>query len=337
VRRTCLAIMLFMLGATAPALAQKPVDFSGKTINFIVSFEAGGPYDLYSRVVARHLGRHLPGKPAVIVQNMPGAGGMAGINYLYNVAPKDGTTFGVVSQTVAIGQLLQNAPGIKYDVRKATWVGRINSNVELLHTWAISKFRSIDDARQREVVVAGTGPTSSSVVFPRLMNNLIKTRFKVVSGYRGPTTAQLALERGEVEAIVKPWSAIKVENAQLLRENKLFPILQYVTERNPELAKTPAVVELAETPEQRQIFALFASGGSIGTSVLAPPELPDSITQTLRAAFTAVMLDAAFQQDTKKANIDTDPLAGDVLQKTVAEIFSIPASTVEHAKQASAN
>ena len=110
-----------------------------------------------------------------------------------------------------------------------------------------------------------------------------------------------------------------------------------MTERNPELAKTPAVVELAETPEQRQIFALFASGGSIGTSVLAPPELPDSITQTLRAAFTAVMLDAAFQQDTKKANIDTDPLAGDVLQKTVAEIFSIPASTVEHAKQASAN
>jgi hypothetical protein len=169
------------------------------------------------------------------------------------------------------------------------------------------------------------------------MNNLIKTRFKVVSGYRGPTSAQLALERGEVEAIVKPWSAIKVENAQLLRENKLFPILQYVTERNPELAKTPAVVELAETAEQRQIFALFASGGSIGTSVLAPPELPDSVTRTLRTAFTAVMLDAAFQEDTKKANIDTDPLPGEALQNSVGAIFSIPASTVEHAKRASLN
>jgi tripartite-type tricarboxylate transporter receptor subunit TctC len=335
VRRFCFAIMLFMSGTTAPALAQKPVDYSGKTINFIVSFEVGGPYDLYGRLVARHIGRHLPGKPTVIVQNIPGAGGMVGINYLYNVAPKDGTAFGVVSQTVAIGQLLENAPGIKYDVRKATWIGRINSNVEVLHTWAISNFRSIDDARQREVVVAGTGPTSSSVVFPRLMNNLIKTRFRIVSGYRGPTSAQLALERGEVEAIVKPWSAIKVENAQLLRENKLFPILQYVTERNRELPKTPAVVELAETAEQRQIFTLFASGGSVGTSVLAPPGLSDDVARTLRTAFAAVMQDPAFQEEAKKTNIDTDPLPGEVLQKSVAEIFSIPASVVKHAKDAS--
>jgi tripartite-type tricarboxylate transporter receptor subunit TctC len=334
--RSLIAFLLFSLSAVAPSLAQqKPDDFSGKTINFIVSFEAGGPYDLYGRLVARHLGKHLPGKPLVVVQNMPGAGGMNGINYLYNVAPKDGTTIGVVSQTVAIGQLLENAPGIKYDVRKSNWVGRINSNVEVLHSTGNSKFRSIDDARQREVVVAGTGPTSSSVVFPRLMNNLIKTRFKVVAGYRGPTSAKLALERGEVEAIVKPWSAIKVENAQQIRENQFYPIVQYVTERHPELSKTPAVVELATSPEQRQIFGLFASGGSIGTSVLAPPGLPESVVATLRKAFTAAIQDPAFRAEAAKANIDIASMPGDLLQKTVAQIFSIPAPIVERAKRVS--
>src|SRR4051812_12781361 len=195
------AAITLLLSCLCPneSKAQQPVSFKGKTINFVISFEAGGPYDLYGRLVARYIGPHLPGAPLVVVQNMPGAGGMLGINYLYNVAPKDGTAFGMVSQTVAIGQLLQNAPGIKYDVRNATWVGRVNSNVEVVYSWHTSSFRSIDDARRREVVVAGTGPTSSSVVFPRLMNALLDMHFKVVTGYQGPTSAHLALERGEVE------------------------------------------------------------------------------------------------------------------------------------------
>jgi hypothetical protein len=211
----------------------------------------------------------------------------------------------------------------------------MTSNVELLHTWWTSKFRSIDDARRREVIVAGTGPTSSSVVFPRLLNNLIHTRFKVVTGYRGPASAQLALERGEVEAIVKPWSSIKAENADLLKEHKLFPILQYVTTRHPELADTPAVVDLAENQEQRQIFSLFASGGSIGTSVLAPPNVPDRVTQVLRQAFTDTMKDPALLAEAEKTRIDLDPMPGQDLQKVASEIFSIPSPVVEHAKQVS--
>lgn len=325
-----------LLMAIAPPIEARPaVDFQGKTITFVVSFEAGGPYDMYGRLLARYIGPHLPGNPTVVVQNMPGAGGMRGINYLYNVAPEDGTSFGVVSQTVAIGQLLQNAPGIKYDVRKATWLGRITSNVELLHSAYPSRFRNIAEAERREVVVAGTGPTSSSVVFPRLMNALIGTHFKVVIGYQGPTSAQLALTRGEVEAIVKPWSAIKVENADLLRAHKLFPILQYVTERNPELPDTPCVVDLGRTPEQRQIFSLFASGGSLGTSVLAPPKLSPAVTEVLRKAFTDTINDPGLRDEAKKAKIDIDPLPGDQLQKIAGEIFSIPPEVVERAKQIS--
>jgi len=317
--------------------AQPAVDFRGKTVNFVISFEAGGPYDLYGRLVARFIGPHLPGNPTVVVQNMPGAGGMVGINYLYNVAPKDGTSLGVVSQTVAIGQLLQNAPGIKYDVLHATWIGRINSNVEVLYTLSSSKLRSIQEAKQRQVVLAGTGPTSSSVIMPRIMNNLIHTHFKVVTGYQGPASAQLALERGEIEGTAKPWSAIKVESAEALRNKTLIPILQYSQERHPELSDVPCIVDLAETPEQRQIFSLFASGGSLGTSVLAPPNLAPGVTEVLRKAFMDTMNDPALREEIKKAKIDIDPLPGDALQKLAGEIFATPAAVVERAKQVSQN
>src|SRR4029453_17880956 len=164
--------VLLALGSEARAQAQDGAEFRGKTITIVASFEAGGPYDFYSRLIARHLGVHLPGQPAVVVQNMPGAGGLRGANYLYNVAPRDGTVLGVVSQTVAVGQVLGITPGIQYDARKYSWVGRINANVAVLHACYASGVRSIGDAKRREVVVAGTGPPSSSVVMPRLMNEL---------------------------------------------------------------------------------------------------------------------------------------------------------------------
>src|SRR5581483_6359188 len=248
VRATMIAAVL--LATLASAQAQEPVDFRGKTVNFVVSFQAGGPYDLYTRTVARHLGPHIPGNPIVVVQNMPGAGGMQGMNYIYNVAPRDGTAFGVMSQTVALGQLLVYAPGIKYDVRKATWLARINANVEVSHSWYTAKFRTIDDAFAREIPVAGTGPTSSSVVFPRLLNTLIGTKFKVVAGYTSSQAAQLALERGEVEAVGKTWSALKVQSADWLREKKIVMVMQYMPQRFHELSDVPAVVEYARSDEQ---------------------------------------------------------------------------------------
>src|SRR5436190_2373459 len=234
-----LAAFVLVAGATR---AQEVVDFKGKTVTIIASFEAGGPYDFYSRLIARHLGAHLPGNPAVVVQNMPGAGGLRGANYLYNVAARDGTALGIVSQTVAVGQVLATTPGIQYDARKYSWIGRINSNVEVQHTWHASGIRRIEDAKKREVVLAGTGPTSSSVVMPRLMNELIGTRFKVVTGFAGPTSAQLALERGEVEGIFKPWSSIKVGSDDWLRDGKINLIVKYQQHRHRVLPHVPSLV-----------------------------------------------------------------------------------------------
>jgi len=327
------AVALLLIAHTA--CAQDGPDFRGKTITLIASFEAGGPYDFYSRLVARYLGAHLPGQPAVVVQNMPGAGGLRGANYLYNVVARDGTVMGVVSQTVAVGQVLGTTPGIQYDARKYAWIGRINSNVEVHHTWHASGVRSIEDAKRREVVLAGTGPTSSSVVMPRLMNELIGTRFKVVTGFAGPTSAQLAMERGEVEGIVKPWSSIKVGSADWLRDKKIHLIVQHTRVRHRELPDVPAIVDLAEDETQRQIFALYAGGAALGTALAAPPGIASSTVAVLRRAFDRTMQDPALLEEVHRTGVDIDPLAGGELQEIVDRTFVIAPDVLEQARKLS--
>jgi tripartite-type tricarboxylate transporter receptor subunit TctC len=329
------ALVALALALTSNGRAAETPDFRGKTVTIVASFEAGGPYDFYSRLIGRYLGAHLPGSPSVVVQNMPGAGGLRGANYLYNVAARDGSVMGVVSQTVAVGQVLATTPGIQYDARRFSWIGRINSNVEVQHTWHTSGVRSIADAKQREVIVAGTGPTSSSVVMPRLMNELIGTKFKVVTGFAGPTSAQLALERGEVEGIVKPWSSIKVGNADWLRDKKIFLIVQYTRERHPELADVPAVVDLAQDEQQRQIFTLFSGGAALGTALVAPPGLPDSTRAALREAFDAAMHDQGLLDEVRRSGVDIDPLSGTEIAKVVERTFVIDPDVLERARKLS--
>ncbi|MGH6768753.1 MAG: Bug family tripartite tricarboxylate transporter substrate binding protein [Xanthobacteraceae bacterium] len=327
-----LSIAVVALSAASVAHAQGAPDFSGKTVTIIASFEAGGPYDFYARLIARHIGAHLPGKPNVVVQNMPGAGGLRGANYIYNVAPKDGTAMGVVSQTVAVGQVLATTPGIQYDARRYNWVGRMNANVEVDHAWHTSGVRSIEDVFKREVIAAATGPTSSSTVFRRLMNELVGTKYKVITGFRGPTSAQLALERGEVHAIVKPWSSIKSGSAQLLREKKIHLLVQFTRERHRELKHVPAVVDLAKDDAQREILALFASGSPLGTALVAPPDIPANVVTALRRAFDATMRDPAMLAEVKKARVDIDPLVGEELQKVVAQAFAVAPAVLTRAQ-----
>jgi len=324
-----------VVASTIVARAQDAPDFKGKTVSIIASFEAGGPYDLYSRLVARHLGVHLPGQPTVVVQNIPGAGGLRGANYLYNVAARDGTVMGVVSQTVAVGQVLATTPGIQYDARRYAWIGRINSNVEVHHTWHASGIRSIEDAKKREVILAGTGPTSSSVVMPRLMNELIGTRFKVVTGFQGPTSAQLAFERGEVEGIVKPWSSIKTSTPEWLRDKKIHLLVQHTRVRHPELPDVPTIVDLGQDAEQRQIFGLFAGGAALGTALLAPPGLPEGTVAALRKAFDQTMRDPALLDEVRKSNIDIDPLSGADLQAVIDSTFVIAPAVLDRARNLS--
>ena len=328
--RHWLAILALVASAASPR-AQEAASFAGKTITFVIGFEPGGPYDLYGRLLARSLGAHLPGQPKVVVQNMPGAGGLIAANYLYNVAPRDGTQIGVVSQTAGIGQVL-DTPGVKYDVRKFAWIGRISSNVQILNSWRAAAGKTIDDARRVEIVVAGTGPTSSSVVFPRLMNDLLGTKFRVVPGYQGVTSATLAMERGEVDAVVRPWADIKSKNMNWVREKQINLLVQFALRRHADLPGVPAIVDLGRDADQRALLGLFASGNDVGNAVVAPPDAAAPVAQTLRRAFDAAMKDPALIEEAAKARMEIDAMAGEELQQLTQSVFNVSPAVVEKAK-----
>ncbi len=307
-------------------------DFKGKTINIVVGFTPGGGYDIYARLLARVFGANLPGSPNVVVQNMPGAGGLVAMNYIYNVAPKDGTTVGIVLPSVGIYQKLY--PGeVHYDVQKVNWIGRITSNTPIQYTWHTSEFRTVEDMRSRQVLVAGTGTTSPSMVVPLILNAFADTRFKVVSGYPGNSESRLALERGEVEAISDNWSTVKVDSNGWLRDKKLIVTLRYGNKRHPELAEVPAIAELVKTEDQRRILAFFASADEIGVSVVAPPFLEPPVVSSLREAFLTSMRDAALIDEARRLKLDLDILPGNELQKISSDALATPAPLIAQFKK----
>ena len=267
-----LAIAAVLVSADAAAQPAEPF-FARKTVTITIGYTAGGSYDLYGRMVARHLGKHIPGQPTLIAQNMPGAGSLKAANYLYEVAPKDGTALGVVVESAALEQALAN-PAVQYDAAKFTYVGRVATSNNIFMQWHTAKVQSLDDAKRMETSLAGTGPGSIAETVPRLLNALIGTRFKLISGYPASSEAMLAMERGEVEGASSSWAAVKVGKQAWLRERKIRIILQTTPERIAELPDAPSLGEIGDTPEDKQVFALYASGSAIGRSVIAPPGLP---------------------------------------------------------------
>src|SRR5436309_6948621 len=213
--------------------AQEAV-FSRKTITIYIGNTAGGTYDLMGRLVTRHLGRFLPGNPTVIAENMPGAGTLRAANYIYNVAPKDGTAIGIVTETIAVEQALLNA-AVQFDARKFTWIGRVAASNAVHIIWHTSKVQSIEDAKRFEATVAGTGPGNVAEIVPTLLNAVLGTKFKIVRGYPAANESMLAMERGEVEGAAVNWATVKTAKAQWLREKKAKVLLQDLTTRRPEL------------------------------------------------------------------------------------------------------
>jgi len=328
----CAAALSGALAITShAAIAQdaKPIA-GGKYITMIISYGTGGGYDIYGRLVARHLGDHLPGTPKVIVKNMPGAGGLSGANFLYNVAAKDGSDIGVINQNAALGQLL-DSQSVKYDARAFTWIGRATSNVEIFYAWHTAKINSIADARNQQIIAGGTGPTSSSEVMPRIMNQLLGTKFKVVAGYVDGGAVTLALERGEVEAYVTPWAVLKSSKAAWIKEKKIKILAQLSLERHPDLPDVPTLLDLAKNEDDRRVFALFASGSAIGRSIMAPPKLPSDVTATLRGAFAETMKDPRLIEEAKKSNLELDSATGEHLQEIIDRIFDVSPEVVAKA------
>jgi tripartite-type tricarboxylate transporter receptor subunit TctC len=328
-------LALAALLLAAPEIAAQPVEqfFARRTITVTIGYTSGGSYDLYGRMVARHLGKHIPGQPTIIAQNMPGAGSLKAANYLYEVAPKDGTALGVVVESAALEQALAN-PAVQYDAAKFSYIGRIATSNNIFMQWHTARVQSLDDARRMETSLAGTGPGSIAETVPRLLNALTGTRFKLISGYPASSEGMLAMERGEVEGASSSWAAVKVGKQAWLREKKIRIILQTTPERVAEVPEAPSLGEIGDTPEDRQVFALYASGSAIGRSLLAPPGIPVERVKALRDAFQAMVKDPEFVGDLQRMNVELEPLAGEEVAQLVARALDVPAAARERAKGA---
>jgi tripartite-type tricarboxylate transporter receptor subunit TctC len=319
------------LACAGPAAAQDG-DFAGKIVTIYIGNTAGGTYDLMGRLVARHLGKHLPGHPTVIAENMPGAGTLRAANYVTNVAPKNGTALAIVSETLAVEQALKNA-AVQFDAAKLTWVGRVAASNAVHIQWHTSKVQSIEDAKKFEGTVAGTGPGNVAEIVPNLLNAVIGTKFKIIRGYPAANESMLAMERGEVEGAAVNWATVKTAKAQWLREKKVKVILQDLPKRGPDLQDVPALGELGDTQEAKQLLGLYANTGAIGRSFFAPPATTPGATKALRDGFIAMTKDPDFIADAKKINAEIDIGSADEILAAVKQTLDVPESVLRRARE----
>lgn len=314
--------------AATPALAQAPAEFfAGKQITLLIGFGPAGTYDYYARLVARHMGRHIPGKPGIVPQQMPGAGSLTAANFLYGASPKDGTAMAALSQTLAIEEAIRN-PGVKYKSAEMAWIGRATSIAQIQLSMATSKIKTVEDAVVHEATAASTGAGSPTEGYPKLLNGVIKARFKPIGPYPGSVDGLLALERGEVDTALTSYNTIKARRADWIRDKKINILVTYSLKRHPELPDVPAFPEFGRTPDDRKLLEFYVSAEDIGRSFVAPPGLPADRVQTLRHAFMAMVQDADFLAEIKKADAELNPLSGEELQKIVAETAAAPAALV---------
>jgi tripartite-type tricarboxylate transporter receptor subunit TctC len=320
------ALTAFTLALTPAAHAD---DFyRGKTISLIIGSNTSGGYDTYGRLLARHMGKHIAGHPAIVVQNMPGAGGLRSANHIYNVAAKDGTVIGIFDQAVFLDQLL-GAATLRGDAAKFNWIGRMIGNSAVLFAWHTAKVKSIADAFTQELIVAAPG--SSSRLNWTALNALAGTKLKLLTGYEGPASAKIAMERGEVEAMSLPWAVLQAENPEWLRDKKINLLLQTGLEKNRTLPDLPRMVDLPKSDDDRKVLEIFALSSVVGRSFVAPPAVPKERVDELRAAFMATVKDADFLADIAKLNFDLEPMAGAELQAFIAKDY--PAALIERAKE----
>ena len=320
-------VAILLLGSnTASHAADAEALYKGKTVIITIGFAPGGSYDYFGRLVARHLGGHLPGNPTVIAEQMPGAGSFTAANYLFARAPRDGTVLGIVSQTVAIEEVLGTS-GVQYKAAQFNWIGRATSVNEVSLTFHSSNTKTIRDAIAYETTMASTGAGSPSETYLKLLNDVARTRFKLVGPYPASNDAMLAMERGEVDGAFTSYNTLKVSRQDWLREKKINILVQY-GERSAELSDVPFAVDLAKTEEDRQLMAFYVSSEEIGRAVLAPPETPADRIAVLRKAYDETMRDPQFLAEIDQSHSEFSPLSGDKLQRLVAATADVPPTLV---------
>jgi tripartite-type tricarboxylate transporter receptor subunit TctC len=332
-RALCIASFVAAVAAFAlPAVAEPAADFyKGKTLNLIIGFPPGAGYDAYGRLLARHLGGHLPGNPNVVPQNMPGAGAMKATNYLYSVAAKDGTVIGHVPSSVIMEQLFGN-PAVQFDAAKFTWIGNMDQTIGTCAVWHTSGIERFEDLMTKPTVFGGSGPSGVNSQHAAALKNLLGAKIKLIQGYPGSNQIKLAMEKGELQgACGMALSSLKSQHANEYRSGELKPIVQLAPEKNPELPRVAHIYDYAKDEEMRQIFDLVFGPHIIGRPVVAPPGIAADRKAALRAAFMATMNDPAFRADAKKMKLDITPSDGAWVERLFAKFFSYPKPVVTKA------
>jgi tripartite-type tricarboxylate transporter receptor subunit TctC len=328
---TMLSAGLLMAGTAAtPAQAQSVAEFyRGRTVNVLIGVGVGGEYDLQARMVARYLGKHIPGNPNVVPQNMTGAGGINMANYLFAQAARDGTTIGMLGNNFPASQAV-GVQGVRFDAVKFNWLGTIAPVVETMAVWHTAGVKTIDDLRNKEIVAGASGKGAITYIYPSMMNEYVGTKFKIVTGYPGGNQINLAMERGEVQARNNTWSSWKATKPTWLRDRQIAVIVQ-AGPRAPDL-DAPSVEALAKTPEERALIELVTSGTHLGRPMATTPDVPADRLKALRDAYRATMADPEFLAEAAKANFEVAPVYGEEMQKIVERIMSTPKELAARAK-----
>jgi tripartite-type tricarboxylate transporter receptor subunit TctC len=308
--------------------------YKGKTVTIVTSTGVGGPFDLTARALARHMPRFLPGRPTMIVRNMPGGGNVLATNFMYTQAAKDGTFIATVNNIIPLHQILDGR-GVRYDARNFNWLGSTGGSNLMTWAWHTSGFKTIEDVMQRELIAGATGTGSGTVVYQAAMNMVLGTKFKIVMGYPTSPAVDLAMERGEVQARGgASLAGMLQEHGDWIREKKIVALVQVGSVREKDYPDLPLMHELAKTPEQRQVLSLVSSPPSLGRPFLTTPDVPPERVAALRYAFAETMKDEAFLAEAKQLGLDMNPMTSEAVAQLVNDTINAPADAIAQAKVA---
>ena len=298
--------------------------YKGRTVKMEIGYSPGGGYDLYARTVARFLGRHIPGNPTIVPKNMEGAGSLRLANWLYSAAPKDGTEMGTIGRGIAFDPLLGN-PGAEFDPLKLTWLGSANNEVSVCVSWYTSGITKFEDLYRKPMTVGGTGGGSDTDVFPHVLDGVLGTKMKVVSGYLGGNNISLAMERGEVQGRCGwSWSSVVATHSDWIKQHKINVLAQLSLSKHPDLPNVPLIMDLAKTTEQKQILKVIFARQVMGRPYLAPPDLRSDRARALQQAFMDTMKDADFLAEAKKEKLEINPVSGAEVEQVLKDAYQTP-------------
>jgi tripartite-type tricarboxylate transporter receptor subunit TctC len=334
---------LFLIAAVAGSFSCRmasadPVAdfFNGKTITIAVGTSAGGSYDAYARLLARHFGNHVPGNPSATPRNMPGGGGLVLANHTYNVAPKDGTFVAALHRGVPFEPLIgSHAETVKFDPLKMDWLGNLNVETGLTIVWHTAPQKTAQDLFNQELIVGGTGAAGDFEITANVLRNLLGMKYRIISGYPGSHETLLALEQGEIQGLADyAWGSVRSQQAEWVKDGTIRILLQIGLNKEPDLPNVPSVLELAKTPEQRQALELIFASKTIGRPFALPQDIPAERLKALRTAFMATAKDTKFLADAKKATLDVEPMTGEDVEQVLRKAFAAPQPVINTAAKA---